>query len=108
MSIHTEEKFVTALRECLKTGNPYKVFSFDLYRRENAENLSREAFAHMFCNSVQNPESLNIIKRYFPKSYNLFKTMINGVKDDAPANFKEAYEHDKKMNAELWEKGLYT
>ena len=34
--------------------------------------------------------------------------MIIGVKDDAPANFKEAYEHDKKMNAELWEKGLYT
>ena len=44
------------------------------------------------------------------EKYSIFNDVgdIIGVKDDAPTNFKEAYEHDKKMKDELWEQGFYT
>ncbi|MBR0261028.1 MAG: hypothetical protein IJQ85_04450 [Selenomonadaceae bacterium] len=32
--------------------------------------------------------------------------IIIGVKEDAPAEFKEAYEHDKKIEEEAWAKGI--
>ena len=40
------------------------------------ENLPKEAFAHMFCAIIQNPEALNYIEKYFPKSYEIFNEMI--------------------------------
>ena len=30
-----------------------------------------------------------------------------GVKESAPAEFKEAYEHDEKKEKEAWEQGIY-
>lgn len=35
-----------------------------------------EAFAEMYDASVNNPESLNTIRRYFPKSYEIFEEML--------------------------------
>ena len=46
------------------------------YWRE-AETLPTEAFAHMFCATIQSPESLALIKKYFPKSYEMFEEMID-------------------------------
>ena len=38
--------------------------------------MPKEAFAHMFRASIQSPESLVVIKKYFPKSYNVFEDII--------------------------------
>ena len=51
-------------------GHPKK------YWKEDENHLSQEAFAHMFCVTVQNPESLAMVKRYFPKSYGVFEKMV--------------------------------
>lgn len=44
------------------------------------------------------------------EKYGVFNDIgdIVGAKDDAPADFKKAYEYDKKLRNELWERGLYT
>ncbi len=39
-------------------------------------NLSKEAFAHMFQATINNCESLEQIKKYFPESYKIFEEMI--------------------------------
>ena len=44
---------------------------------KNAAILPREAFASMFSATINNPESLAQIKRYFPKSYDIFEMMID-------------------------------
>ena len=46
------------------------------YWREK-ETLPTEAFAHMFCATLQSPESLAQIKKYFPKSYQMFEEMVD-------------------------------
>ena len=42
------------------------------------------------------------------EKYGLFDDMcdIIGVKEDAPADFKAAYEHDKKLYEEAEERGI--
>ena len=37
----------------------------------------QEAFAHMFCATIHNPEALANIKKYFPNSYKVFEEMID-------------------------------
>ena len=37
----------------------------------------QEAFAHMFCATIHNPESLANIQKYFPKSYKIFEEMVD-------------------------------
>lgn len=41
--------------------------------------LSTEAFAEMFDSSVANPEQLEIIKQYLPKSYEIFQEMLQTI-----------------------------
>ena len=38
--------------------------------------MAKETFAHMFCATIQNPEALNHIKKYFPESYKIFNEML--------------------------------
>lgn len=38
--------------------------------------IGEEAFAEMFSATVMNPESVQMIKRYFPKSYELFEEIL--------------------------------
>lgn len=45
-------------------------------RRDNG----KEAFAEMFSAEVNNPESLEQIKRFFPESYKIYKEMLEVVK----------------------------
>ena len=45
----------------------------------NDENLPAEAFAHMVCATIQNPESLALIKQYFPKSYEKFQEIVKNI-----------------------------
>lgn len=45
-------------------------------RRDNG----KEAFAEMFSAAVNNPESLEQIKKFFPESYKIFKEMLEVVK----------------------------
>lgn len=40
------------------------------------ENLPTEAFAEMFCTTINNPQALENIKRYFPKAYEIFLRMM--------------------------------
>lgn len=44
---------------------------------QEKETLPAEAFAHMFCASIQSTESLEYIRRYFPKSYQMFEEMTD-------------------------------
>lgn len=44
---------------------------------EDLSNLPKEAFAHMFEATINNPESLAQIKKYFPESYKIFEGMID-------------------------------
>lgn len=47
------------------------------YWTENAgANLTKEAFAHMFCAAINNPAALIQIKKFFPKSHAIFEQMI--------------------------------
>ena len=46
------------------------------YWKADSYNLTREAFAEMFCAVINKPESLLQIKRYFPESYKVFEEMI--------------------------------
>ena len=46
------------------------------YWKEDPDNLSKEAFAEMFQAVICSPESLEQIKRYFPKSYEIFEEII--------------------------------
>ena len=39
----------------------------------------KEGFAEMFSAAVSNPESLEQIKKFFPKSYEIFKEMLGVV-----------------------------
>lgn len=45
-------------------------------RRDNG----KEGFAEMFSAEVNNPESLEQIKKYFPKSYEIFKELLEVIK----------------------------
>ena len=45
-------------------------------------NNGKEAFAEMFSATVNHPESLKQIKRFFPESYQIFLEMLGVVKDD--------------------------
>lgn len=38
-----------------------------------------EAFAEMFSATTTNPQSLGNIKKYFPKSYDVFNEMLKGA-----------------------------
>ena len=49
----------------------------DYWIKDEASNLSKEAFAHMFRATIQSPDSLNFIKKYFPNSYSVFIEMID-------------------------------
>ena len=42
----------------------------------------KEAFAEMFSATVNHPESLEQIKRFFPESYQIFLEMLGVVDDD--------------------------
>ena len=48
----------------------------DYWTKDGGINLPKEAFAHMFRASIQSPESLAVIKKYFPKSCNVFEDII--------------------------------
>ena len=55
---------------------------FGRWKHENdywtgGANLPRETFANMFQATINNPESLAQIKKYFPKSYKIFEEMID-------------------------------
>lgn len=43
---------------------------------DDPSSLPSEAMAHMFCATIQNPESLSNIQKYFPKSYDIFLEMM--------------------------------
>ena len=43
-------------------------------------NVNTEAFAEMYSATISNPESLEVIKTYLPKSYNVFLEMLEAVK----------------------------
>lgn len=45
-------------------------------------NVSSEAFAEMYSASVNNPDSLEQIKKYFPKSYEVFKSILKEMAKD--------------------------
>lgn len=42
----------------------------------------KEGFAEMFSAAVNNPDSLEQIKRFFPESYKIFEEMLGVIKDD--------------------------
>jgi len=46
---------------------------------KDAQKLSTEAFAEMFDSTVANPEQLEPIKKYLPKSYEIFQEMIDNI-----------------------------
>lgn len=46
---------------------------------KDARKLSTEAFAEMFDSTVANPEQLEPIKKYLPKSYEIFQEMIENI-----------------------------
>lgn len=54
------------------------------YFKKNAWALPTEAFAEMYDATISNPESLEVIKQYLPKSYGVFcdmmKELVEGVK----------------------------
>jgi hypothetical protein len=43
---------------------------------DDEDSLPTEAFAHMFCATIQNPEALKNIQKYFPNSYAVFLDMM--------------------------------
>jgi RHS repeat-associated protein len=43
---------------------------------ENSQNLPKEAFANMFSAAITNPEALDAMSRYLPKSYEIFKNIL--------------------------------
>ena len=46
---------------------------------KNRDN-GKEGFAEMFSAEVNNPESLEQIKKFFPESYKIFREMLEVVK----------------------------
>ena len=51
-------------------------YESDYWTKNNGANLVKETFAHMFCATIQSPESLAAVKKYFPRSYSVFEKMI--------------------------------
>lgn len=49
------------------------------------ENLPTEAFAEMFCATINNPQSVENIKLYFPKAYEIFLRMIKEIAEGGTA-----------------------
>ena len=45
----------------------------------DSENLPTEAFAEMFSATINNPKAVENIKKYFPKSYEIFERMIKEI-----------------------------
>ena len=48
------------------------------WSKDGKSNIPKDAFAHMFGASIYNPESIEKIECYFPKSYNIFREMLDG------------------------------
>lgn len=49
------------------------------YERKGNERIAHEAFAEMFSASISQPESLRTIKKFFPRSYQMFLDIIRSV-----------------------------
>ena len=49
----------------------------DYWKKDGKANIPKEAFAHMFGASIYNPDSAEKIEHYFPRSYSIFKEMLN-------------------------------
>lgn len=49
------------------------------YWNKSEENLATEAFAEMMDSTFANPESLEIIKKYLPDSYQVFQDMLSAL-----------------------------
>lgn len=59
-------------------GHPGKYWSDRTYDGL-ADGLATEAFAEMMDSTFANPESLDLIKKYLPKSYKLFQEMLKNM-----------------------------
>lgn len=48
----------------------------DYWTRDGGANVAREAFAHMLTASAQNPAAVKHIRKYFPRSFELFEEIV--------------------------------
>lgn len=44
------------------------------------DNKATEAFAEMLSGEMSNPQSLEVIKKYLPKSYEVFEEILKAMK----------------------------
>lgn len=49
------------------------------YWKSDENKLNKEAFAEMFGTAISRPESLEVIKKYFPKSHEIFDEMLDDI-----------------------------
>ena len=49
------------------------------YWTQNETNVCLEFFAQTFADSINNPEGIEITKKYFPESYKIFERMIHEI-----------------------------
>lgn len=49
------------------------------YWKSDGNKLNKEAFAEMFGTTISRPSSLEVIKKYFPKSHEIFEEMLDDI-----------------------------
>lgn len=49
------------------------------YWKDDKNRVNKEAFAEMFGTSISRPESLEAIKKYFPKAHEIFEEMLDDI-----------------------------
>ena len=59
-----------------KVDGGYGHFKKGYWTANKGEKLSQETFAHMFGATINNPEALMQIKKYFPESYKIFEEIV--------------------------------
>ncbi|MDY4522917.1 MAG: hypothetical protein SPD80_04925 [Atopobium sp.] len=64
---------------CCEDKYGFPVHRKSYWKRSGEAKLSTETFAHFYETTMSNPEVLETLKRYLPKSYDVFKEILKEV-----------------------------